>query len=131
LGFLPTIADQWGTVRRSARLRGYRPRLWQLGTGVWHSWRTEAALLVPVIAAALRRAATLATSLTTRGFDAARPRTIYPVLRMNSGEQGALVLLFTGCLLLAALKSAYWLSVAGLVRIPALATCYEFARNWL
>jgi energy-coupling factor transport system permease protein len=131
LRFLPTIADQWSTVRRSARLRGYRPRLWQLGNGVWDSWRTEAALLVPVIAAALRRAATLATSLTTRGFDAARPRTIYPVLKMTRGEHVALLLLFAGCLLLAGLKSAYWLSVAGLVRIPALATCYEFARDWL
>jgi energy-coupling factor transport system permease protein len=131
LRFLPTIADQWSTVRRSARLRGYRPRLWQLGAGVWKSWRTEAALMVPVIAAALRRAATLATSLTTRGFDAARPRTIYPELRMNIGEQVVLAILFAGCVLLAALKSAYWLSVAGLVRIPALATCYEFARDWL
>ncbi len=78
LRFLPTVADQWATVRRSCQLRGYQPRLWQVGRGVWASWKTELALLVPVVAAALRRASTLATSLTARGYDAGQPRTIFP-----------------------------------------------------
>jgi energy-coupling factor transport system permease protein len=131
LRFLPTFIDEWATVRRSRQLRGYRARLWHVGSGAFASWGSEIAVLVPVVAAALRRAGTLATAITARGFDATRPRTIYPKISMTPVERTITVVLWLAIVGLAVLKSLYWLSVSGTVKIPALARWYEFARDWL
>jgi len=131
LRFLPTIANEWATVRGSCRLRGYRPRLLSVGRGAWKSWRMEAALLVPVIVASLRRAERLATSLTARGFDATQPRTIYPAVAMSELDVAILVLLAALSVSLSALKSLFWLAESGLYRSDALTTWYDFARQWL
>ncbi|HVU88562.1 MAG TPA: energy-coupling factor transporter transmembrane component T [Pirellulales bacterium] len=131
LRFLPTLIDQWATVRRSRQLRGYHARLWHIGQGALTSWRTELAILVPVVAAALRRAGMLATALTARGFDAARPRTIYPAIAMTPFERVAVTVLWALSVGLALLKSVYWLSVSGTAEFPALVRWYEFARDWL
>ena len=41
------------------------------------------------------------------------------------------VVLWLAIVGLAVLKSLYWLSVSGTVKIPALACWYDFARDWL
>ena len=131
LRFAPTIVDQWNTVRRAARLRGYRPRLWSIGGGVSASWRMEFALLAPVIAAALRRASVLATSLTVRGFDATAPRTVYPALAMTRPEKGIAALLLAIMVGLATAKTLYWWAQASNYRADYLAPVYEFTSRWL
>jgi energy-coupling factor transport system permease protein len=131
LRFLPTIAHEWATVRGSCRWRGYRPRLLGLGRRAWTSWRVEAALLVPVISASLRRADRLATALTARGFDAAQPRTLYPEVRMNWPERLMLLLLAAFCVSLSLLKSLLWLAAAGIYRSEGLDPLYHFTRQWM
>lgn len=131
LRFLPTFIDEWTTVRHSRKLRGYRARLWQPGRGALGSWGSEVAVVVPVVAAALRRAGTLATAITARGFDATRPRTIYPRMSMTRLERLTATALWVSSAGLAVVKSLYWLSVSGTVRIPALDRWYDFAREWL
>ncbi|MBI2825923.1 MAG: energy-coupling factor transporter transmembrane protein EcfT [Planctomycetia bacterium] len=131
LRFLPTVANEWAVVRRSCRLRGYRPRLWAPSREGVNSWRIEVALVVPVVAAALRRASTLATSLTTRGFDATQPRTAYPPLAMSGVEPWLLVALVLATFALSAAKSLFWLAEAGLYRMPALQGLYDLASQWL
>ncbi len=125
LRFLPTVADQWATVRRSCQLRGYRPRLWQVGRGVWASWGTELTLLVPVVAAALRRASTLATSLTARGYDAGQRRTIFPALTMVGSERIAVIVLIVVGAALAGIKSLYWLAKAGFIPVADSAAWFK------
>jgi energy-coupling factor transport system permease protein len=131
LRFLPTFIDEWATVRRSRQLRGYHARLWPPGPGALASWGSETTVLVPVVAAALRRAGTLATALTARGFDATRPRTIYPKLSMTPLERLTAAMLWASSAGMAVAKSLYWLAASGTVRIPALESCYDFARDWL
>jgi energy-coupling factor transport system permease protein len=131
LRFLPTIADEWSTVRDSCRLRGYRPRLVGVGRETWRSWRIEAALLVPVIAASLARAQRLATALTVRGFDATQPRTIYPAMVMSNPDRLLMAVLVGLCIGLSLAKSLFWLAVAGVARFEVLAPLYELTRDWL
>jgi energy-coupling factor transport system permease protein len=131
LRFLPTMVDQWATVRRSCQLRGYRPHLASFGRGAWQSWKIEAALLVPVVAAALRRAGVLATSLTARGFDATMPRTRYPALQMTRLEACLVALLIGLAVSLSTVKSLYWLATGGFYDSAALAPLCDFARQWL
>jgi len=105
LRFLPTILAEWATVRQSCRLRGYRPRPWR---APWNTLRMETALMAPVLAASLRRAATLATSLSNRGFDATRPRTTYPALRMPRTDMALLGMMIVTAVTLSAVKSYHW-----------------------
>jgi len=131
LRFLPTIFEQWTTVRRSVRLRGYRPRLLGLGRRAIASWRMEFALLQPVIAASLRRASSLATSLTARGFDATAARTNYPELSLSRKEIFLLALLLALSTGLATAKTLYWLAQGEFYRADSLAALYEFTGRWL
>ena len=101
------------------------------GRGVYASWRTELTLLVPVVAAALRRASTLATSLTARGYDAGQRRTIFPALAMTGPERIAIVALIVSGADLAGIKSLYWLALAGFIRGTGSAAWFSFARDWL
>ncbi len=130
LRFLPTMIDQWSTVRRSCRLRGFRPQYFGV-RNLLRTLRVELMLLVPVVASALRRASTLATSITVRGFDATRPRTLYPPLAISKIEATALVALTTVILGLATLKSLYWLAVGEQFRVSALQPLYDFVGRWL
>lgn len=82
LRFLPLLVEELLLVRQARRLRGYRFRRWR-------PWR-EVGVLLPVIAGALRRAETLAESVTARGFDHRRPRTHYPPLTMRPWEAAAM-----------------------------------------
>ena len=77
--------------REARRLRGYRFRAWGPPGARFASYGAELSLLRPVLAAALRRAETLAESVTARGFDPRAPRTYYPPLTMRSWEKLLLV----------------------------------------
>lgn len=123
---LPLLVDELLTVRQARRMRGYRAS-WR-SRGVL---RQELALLVPVLAGALRRAAALATSVTSRGFDPRAGRTTYPPLRMSVVQRASLLLLgLLWCGLLAT-KLLYWLYLADLYYSPRLRELYDVARHWL
>jgi energy-coupling factor transporter transmembrane protein EcfT len=96
LRFLPLLIEEAGEVRQARRLRGYRFRMFGLPGDRLSTLRAEFGILLPVIAAALRRAETLAESVTARGFDAYRPRTFYPPLAMRNWEQAAAIMLALG-----------------------------------
>ena len=106
LRFLPSMIDEWATVRRARWLRGYRGgKHWRVRVG------SELGLLLPVLAAALRRATMLATSVTSRGFSATARRTFYPELRMGLGERVATAVMLFGVIALALIKTGGWIAV--------------------
>ena len=123
---LPLLLDELVTVRQARRLRGYQ-LAWWAPSGM----RSEFALLVPVLAGALRRAAALATSVTSRGFDPAAGRTIYPALQMRRWERFVVVGLISSWLVLSAAKSLYRLYLADLYYAPSLRPLYDLVRHWL
>ncbi|MCE9607956.1 MAG: energy-coupling factor transporter transmembrane protein EcfT [Planctomycetia bacterium] len=87
LRFLPLLIEEAIEVRQARKLRGYRFRIWGMPGDRFGSYRAELGILLPVIAAALRKAETLAESVTARGFDPYRPRTFYPPLAMRGWEK--------------------------------------------
>jgi energy-coupling factor transporter transmembrane protein EcfT len=100
LRFLPVVLNEVAAVRRARRLRGGR-FAWIGPTGDrFGPYRDEVQLLLPILAAALRRAETLAESVTARGFDPRAPRTFYPPLVMREFEKLIIVLLLGICVLL-------------------------------
>jgi energy-coupling factor transport system permease protein len=134
--FVPLVLSEYQIVRQARWLRSARGRG---GNRNW-SWRpshlantlrTEAALLVPVIAAALRRATSLATSVAARGFDPTARRRPYPPLRMSPVEIALTATLLTATGAVLATKLLYWLYLAELYYRPGLRPLYDFARIWL
>jgi len=102
--FLPTMLDEWATVRRARRLRGYRPRR-RFGPAGWYQFsRDELQLLLPILAAAVRRATALATAASSRGFSPTAERTFYPELRMTLAEGLVLGLLVAASVLVSLTK---------------------------
>jgi energy-coupling factor transporter transmembrane protein EcfT len=93
--------------------------------------QTEAALLMPVIAAALRRATSLATSVAARGFDPTARRKPYPPLKMSAIEVALTLILLSATGALLATKLLYWLYLAELYYRPGLRPLYDIARLWL
>ncbi|MEO7993435.1 MAG: hypothetical protein ABI743_03475, partial [bacterium] len=77
---LPTLASEMLRVREAMRLRHIRVR--DIGLLGWAR---------PVLAAAFRRAGTLAASLQVRGIDPAAPK-LGPIPRMQRGERLILML---------------------------------------
>lgn len=134
LRFLPLLLSEVATVRQARRLRGYRFELRAVVRSPGEALRAvrlEMALFVPVLAAALRRAAALATSVTSRGFDPLARRTFFPELRFSRGEWCLLVLLIGTWTGIVAAKLLYWLYLAELLYLPELRELYDFARVWL
>ena len=121
--FLPAMLTEWSTVRQARRLRGYRPRLGR--------WGGEVALLLPVLAAVLRRAQSLTASVESRGFDPTARRTSYPLLRFRAGERVVLLALLGTVLAIVSAKLLYWLYLGDLYYHPALRQLYSFVRLWL
>lgn len=131
LRFLPVMLDEMAAVRRARALRGYRFRVVGPRGGLLGSLRLELAALEPILAAALRRAGNLATSVASRGFDPLGRRTYYPALRLRGGEQAAILLLIAACLAVAGVKTLYWLAAGQVLASPELEPLAEFARRWL
>lgn len=130
LRFLPVLVEEWLLVRRAWRLRtraargGAGPRL---AERLGH----ELALWEPVLAVSLRRARTLAAALTSRGFDPARPGTVYPLLAMSRFERSVLILLGVSLAALVTVKLVYWLYLAELFYHAPWRGLYGFAREYL
>jgi energy-coupling factor transport system permease protein len=101
--FLPVMLDEWATVRRARWLRGYSGALGVRGLSA------EVALLVPVLASALRRATALSASVTSRGFSPTAQRTFYPELRMRPIERVALGVIGAATIALASAWTFVWL----------------------
>ena len=131
LRFLPTFIDEWTTVRRSRQFAAIVPGCGNLGTACsprggaksrcWSpSWLRRCSAREP-----WPRPSRRAVSM-PRGRD-----TIYPKISMTPFERLVATVLWTSSAGLAAVKSLYWLSVSGTVRIPALESWYDFARDWL
>lgn len=118
--FLPTMLNELATVRQARRLRGYRFRWWPITAGIHSIWH-ELALSEPVLGAALRRASTLATSITTRGFDASNPRTFYPEMRMSLMQKFFLAGVVSLTLMLTLCRIFQWLDQGGVFESPSLA----------
>jgi energy-coupling factor transport system permease protein len=101
--FLPLMLDEWATARRARWLRGFR------GERGLRWFSADVSLCVPVLASALRRATSLSTAVTSRGFSPTGSRTSYPELRMRPGERLALTAIVAATLLLAAAWTLVWL----------------------
>lgn len=106
LRFLPLLVEEVSFVRQARRYRGHRFR--------WYKLPQEIGFLLPVIAGALRKAETLAESVTARGFDPRRPRTQYPPQLMRGWERLAMAAVGTLCVVLIAWRTweacVYWRS---------------------
>ncbi|MBX9790796.1 MAG: energy-coupling factor transporter transmembrane protein EcfT [Pirellulales bacterium] len=132
LRFVPLVLGEYQTVRQARWLRsgarqGINTRPWQ----PFAQMRVGIALLVPVIAAALRRATALATSVAARGFDPAARHAPYPPLRMRLAEGLALAALLATTGAIVAAKVLYWLYVGEMYYRPTLRPLYELARSWM
>ena len=97
LRFLPLLVEEAALVRQARRYRGYRFR--------WYKLPQEIGNFLPVIAGALRKAETLAESVTARGFDPRRPRTQYPPQVMRGWERWATATIGTLCVVLIAWRT--------------------------
>ncbi len=136
--FVPLVLSEYQIVRQARWLRSGRGRGQVRGQiGSWppsrlaKALRTEAALLMPVIAAALRRATSLATSVAARGFDPTARRRPYPPLKMSPVEIAFTAVLITATSVVLAMKLLYWLYLADLYYRPGLRPLYDIARTWL
>jgi len=130
LRFLPTVLGEFFSVRRARRLRGYRPRWFPPGRLV-ATLRGEASVLMPVLAASLRRAGTLATSVTSRGFDATGRRTYYPPLRFRPAERLTLAVLIALLAAVVTAKLLFWMYLGEIYSHSQLRGVYDFVRVWL
>ena len=134
LRFLPTLLGEWAMVRAARRLRGYRfpwKRPLQWFFAVPRAIFSAAGGLFPVLSGALRRAETLAASVSSRGFDPAARRTHYPPLRMRPAERMLLAGLFLTAAAVVTAKSLFWLYLADAYYHPALRPLYQAVRDWL
>lgn len=118
LRMLPLLAAEYTVTRQARRLRGGRGRF-------------EVALLLPVLASALRRASALAISVSARGFDPSSKRTYYPPLRTSTRERWLLLMLAAVWLVVVTATFLNWLSLAGLYHRPEWQSLYRFVRHWL
>ena len=130
LRMLPLLVAEYRVARQARWLRGGRISTFAARLA-WTRPRAELALLVPVLAGALRRATTLATSVSARGFDPSAPRTYYPPLQFTTAERIAVAGLLSSWLLVCSVKVLYWLYLADLYYWPELRGLYAFAREWL
>jgi energy-coupling factor transport system permease protein len=132
LRFLPLLLSQWLSVRQARRLRGYRLRWWHLATPqAPRVIASELSLLTPLLASAVRRAAALATSVSSRGFDPTARRTFYPELRFRPPELTILAILGITLVALIIAKALYWLHTADWHHNHRLQPFYDFVQRWL
>ena len=129
--FLPAMLDEWSTVRRARRLRGYRRRNWFAPGGWYHVSRDELQLLLPVLASALRRASSLATAASSRGFSPTAERTFYPEMRMRPAESLLVALLCAGCIVVLLAKLLAWSHPSWLASYPSIKGALGKSMIWI
>jgi energy-coupling factor transport system permease protein len=121
--FLPQLTDEIGTVVAVQRLRGVNP-VRVSGKSVTHIIN----LLTPVLANAVKRAATLGASCESRAFNPLGPRTALRELRFRWADQLLIGVLAMLSGLLLAVKSVFWLYQAELICISGWRWVYQLAR---
>lgn len=127
LRFAPLLAQESHIAWRAARLRGFSP--WR--TGPVTALSVMLGLLRPVLASCVRRATTLAASVSSRGFDPAQQRQIAGALRMNAFSLLAAVTALLASAALAAAKVLYLLYIHDVFYRTELRELYQFVRAWL
>ncbi|MCA9268376.1 MAG: energy-coupling factor transporter transmembrane protein EcfT [Planctomycetales bacterium] len=124
---LPQLLEDWRQLRLARRLRGYKRASVGWHRRVWDDLR----LVDPLLAVSLRRAASLALAVSSRGFDPRASRTYYPAMTLRHWEIGVIVVLLTLAATLFALKVLHWLYVSGVGYAPGLQPLYDLVRRWL
>lgn len=126
LRFLPVIFQETAIVLTAQRLRGFNPfktlaprRLIQ----------TAFQTLFPILARTLRRAATLASSVESRGFGREVPPVSLPVWSRYEQAACHTVLLAAGGIIL--LKTIDALQFNGILYLPAWRSVYDLMKVWL
>lgn len=104
LRFVPVVLNEVRAVRQARRLRGGGFAWIGPAGDRWGPYRDEVQLLLPILAASLRRAETLAESVTARGFDPRAPRTFYPPLTMRGIEKIFVAMLLGVCIAMVVVK---------------------------
>lgn len=126
LRFLPVIFQETAVVLTAQRLRGFNP----LRTmSPRHLLQTAFQTLFPILARTLRRAATLASSVESRGFGREVPQVALPAWPL--GERFlcyGLLLKIIGIILL---KTVDILQFNGLFYLPSWRRIYDWMKVWL
>ena len=126
LRFLPVIFEETAIVLTAQRLRGFEP-MRTLSPVRWV--RTAFYVLFPILARALRRAATLALSVESRGFGRCGQRA--GLAAWLFVERFSCMVVFAGIATGVTLKTLYALQFNGLVYFPELRGVYDFMAVWL
>ncbi len=126
LRFLPVVFEETAIVLTAQRLRGFEP-MRTLSPIRWI--RTAFYVMFPILARALRRAATLALSVESRGFG--RSARHGEMSAWPLAERVAVSTVFFGIATGAALKMLYALQFNGIVYFPAMRGVYDFMAVWL
>lgn len=126
LRFLPVIFEETSIVFTAQRLRGFEP-MRSLSPVRWV--HTAFYVLFPILARSLRRAATLAWSVESRGFGRSHRRTTLP--DWGLGQKVACSALFAGLVVGAGLKILYSLQHNGIAYFPQMRGFYDFMAVWL
>lgn len=126
LRFLPVIFEETAVVFTAQRLRGFEPAP-SLSPVRWI--RIAFYVLFPILARSLRRAATLALSVESRGFGRGNSRTHLPGWPL--AQRLACAGIFAAVLVGAALKVIYSLQHNGVAYFPQLRGVYDFMAVWL
>lgn len=129
LRFIPAVVQEWVLVRQARRLRGYRAH-WRHLLHPCRWLKMELALFVPLLALMLRRSATLAASISSRGFDPRQAaRGTSPTL--GQGERTLLTVALAAANALVCIKLLFWLDQAHWISLPALRPWHEIVARWL
>nr|WP_092070865.1 energy-coupling factor transporter transmembrane component T [Dendrosporobacter quercicolus]NSL48399.1 energy-coupling factor transporter transmembrane protein EcfT [Dendrosporobacter quercicolus DSM 1736]SDM15517.1 energy-coupling factor transport system permease protein [Dendrosporobacter quercicolus] len=126
LRFLPVIAEETATVLTAQRLRGFEP----LKTlSVRHFLQSAMQTLFPILARTVRRAATLALSVQSRGFGRGSPclaDAAWPVR-----QKIAVYFLLAGTVAAMIAKLMYLLQYNGLLYVAGWRVLYDVMKVWL
>lgn len=126
LRFLPVVFQETAAVLTAQRLRGFEP-IKSFSPLRWI--KTAFQVLFPILARTLRRAATLAFSVESRGFGRRSGRAELP--RWPRHER-LFCLAITGLIVVGvALKSLYWLQFNGIAYYPSLRLIYDIISIWM
>ncbi|HWR05582.1 energy-coupling factor transporter transmembrane component T [Sporomusa sp.] len=126
LRFLPVIFQETAIVLTAQRLRGFEP-LKSLAPR--RLIQTAFQTLFPILARTLRRAATLAASVESRGFG--REARMTEIKQWPAGEWRVCLGIFAGITLLIGLKFLDALQFNGIIYIPAWRDLYDVMKVWM
>lgn len=126
LRFLPVVFQETAIVLTAQRLRGFQPlRSFSPRRMIQTAFQT----LFPILARTIRRAATLAASVESRGFDQSVRLT--GVRRWRAGEWLLCGLMATTVIAVVLLKTVDALQFNGIIYLPSWRGIYDGMKVWL